>query len=141
MNLSKLASAGVMALAGMAYACGGGSDTKTEEAVSTTETEAPKKEMSFDEMYKDNPDYVDGLALVKESDCPSCHMVERKIVGPAYKDVAEKYESTDENIETLAKRVVEGNNGVWGQVPMPAHPGLSEDDAKKMVKYVLMLKK
>ncbi|MBD8488037.1 cytochrome C [Echinicola sp. CAU 1574] len=140
MNFSKVASAGVIALAGLAYACGGSSDTNSEEATSTPAA-APAKEMSFDEMYKDNPDYVSGLALVKESDCPSCHMVERKIVGPAYKDVAAKYESTDENIETLAKRVVNGSVGEWGEIPMPAHPGLSEDDAKIMVKYVLMLKK
>ncbi|GAB3648269.1 hypothetical protein GCM10028791_11730 [Echinicola sediminis] len=140
MNLSKITGASVIALAGFAYACGGGSDTKTEETA-TPAPATPAKEMSFDEMYKDNPDYVNGLALVKESDCPSCHMVERKIVGPAYKDVAEKYESTEENIETLAKHVVEGNSGVWGEVPMPAHPGLSQEDAKKMVKYVLMLKK
>ncbi|GGZ29365.1 hypothetical protein GCM10007049_23230 [Echinicola pacifica] len=139
MNFSKLAGASVIALAGMAYACGGGSDTKTEET--TTAAPVPQKELSFDEMYKDNPDYVNGLALVKESDCPSCHMVERKIVGPAYKDVAAKYESTDENIQTLATNVVNGNSGVWGQVPMPAHPGLSEEDAQKMVKYILMLKK
>lgn len=140
MNLSKIASAGVIALAGFAYACGGGSDTKTEET-STPAPAAPEKELSFDEMYKDNPDYVDGLALVKGSDCQSCHMVERKIVGPAYKDVAEKYESTEEIIDTLANRVIKGNSGVWGEVPMPAHPGLSQEDAKKMIKYVLMLKK
>ncbi|WP_186757655.1 c-type cytochrome [Echinicola salinicaeni] len=140
MNISKLASAGAIALAGFAYACGGGSDTKTE-TTSTPAATAPEKELSFDEMYKDNPDYVNGLALVKQSDCPSCHMVERKIVGPAYKDVAAKYESTEENIATLAEHVIKGNSGVWGEVPMPAHPGLSEDDAKQMVKYILLLKK
>jgi cytochrome c len=68
-------------------------------------------------------------------------MVERKIVGPSYADVAAKYESTEENITMLAQKVIAGGVGVWGEVPMPAHPGLSEDDAKDMVRYVLLLKK
>lgn len=139
MNLSKSLSIGVIALAGMAYACGG-SDSKKESETNTT-TAPPEKEVSLEEKYKDDPDYVKGLALVKESDCPSCHMVERKIVGPSYSDVAEKYETTEENIEMLAGRVIAGNVGAWGEVPMPAHPALSEEDAKQMVRYILLLKK
>jgi cytochrome c len=67
--------------------------------------------------------------------------VERKIVGPSYADVAAKYESTEENVAMLAKKVIEGGVGVWGEVPMPPHPALSEEDAKDMVRYVLLLKK
>lgn len=139
MNLSKSLSIGIIAVAGMAYACGGGSDSKKESETSTTAE--PQKEVSLEEKHKDDPDYVKGLALVKESDCPSCHMVERKIVGPSYAEVAAKYETTEENIETLAGRVIAGNVGEWGEVPMPAHPGLSEEDAKQMVRYILLLKK
>ena len=68
-------------------------------------------------------------------------MVDRKIVGPSYADVAAKYESTEENIAMLAQKVIAGGQGVWGEVPMPPHPGLSEEDAKDMVAYVLLLKK
>ena len=68
-------------------------------------------------------------------------MVERKIVGPSYADVAAKYESTEENITMLAKKVIAGGVGVWGEVPMAAHPGLTEEDAKDMVRYILLLKK
>ena len=68
-------------------------------------------------------------------------MVDRKIVGPSYAEVAAKYESTEENITMLAQKVIAGGVGVWGEVPMPAHPGLTEEDAKDMVRYVLLLKK
>ena len=68
-------------------------------------------------------------------------MLERKIVGPSYADVAAKYESTDENVELLAGRVIAGSVGTWGEIPMPAHPTLSEEDAKDLAKFVLLLKK
>ena len=68
-------------------------------------------------------------------------MVERKIVGPSYAEVAAKYESTEENVTMLAEKVIAGGVGVWGEVPMPPHPALSIEDAKDMVRYVLLLKK
>jgi cytochrome c len=68
-------------------------------------------------------------------------MVARKIVGPSYAEVAAKYESTEENINMLAQKVINGGVGVWGEVPMPAHLSLSEEDAKDMIRYVLLLKK
>jgi cytochrome c len=67
-------------------------------------------------------------------------MVERKIVGPSYSEVASKYESTEENHKLLAERVIAGSVGVWGEIPMVPHPSLSQEDAEQMVKYVLMLK-
>ncbi|HSI74775.1 MAG TPA: c-type cytochrome [Lunatimonas sp.] len=139
MKLNKTLSLAVVAGAMMVYSCGG-SGTKTETTTSTP-APAPAKEMTPEEKHKDNPDFVNGLALVKQSDCPSCHMVDRKIVGPSYGDVSEKYEITDENVERLASHVINGNVGVWGEIPMPAHPALSKEDAELMVKYVLLLKK
>jgi cytochrome c len=139
MKLNKTLSLAVVAGAMMVYSCGG-SGSKTETTTSTP-APAPAKEMSPEEKHKDNPDFVNGLALVKQSDCPSCHMVDRKIVGPSYGDVSEKYELTDENVERLASHVINGNVGVWGEIPMPAHPALSKEDAELMVKYVLLLKK
>jgi cytochrome c len=67
--------------------------------------------------------------------------VKEKNIGPAYQDVANKYENNDENIALLASKIIKGGSGVWGAIPMTPHPQISEDDAKQMVKYVLLLKK
>lgn len=140
MKINNLLNVGLIALAGLTFACGGG-----EKAAETTATEpvaeAPAKEMSLEEKYQNDPIYIKGLEKLKASDCTSCHMVERKIVGPSYAEVAAKYESTEENVTMLATKVIQGGVGVWGEVPMPAHPGLSEEDAKDMIRYVLLLKK
>jgi len=79
-----------------------------------------------------------GAQLVASSDCKTCHSEKAKIVGPAFADIAAKYKSGDE--EMLAKKVISGGSGNWGTVPMTAHPDLSIDDAKQMVKYVLSVK-
>jgi cytochrome c len=141
MKITKPLNLGLAALAGLAFACGGGEKSTESSAVVETAPAAPAKEMSLEDMYKDDPIYIKGLAKLKTSDCTSCHMVERKIVGPSYADVAAKYENTEENINMLAEKVIAGGVGVWGEVPMPPHPGLSVEDAKDMVAYVLLLKK
>ncbi|WP_183559130.1 c-type cytochrome [Mucilaginibacter sp. SP1R1] len=82
-----------------------------------------------------------GASLLAASDCNTCHKVDTKVIGPAFQDIAAKYPATDANIETLAKKVISGGKGNWGDIPMSAHPTLSESDAKEMVKYVLSLKK
>jgi cytochrome c len=80
-----------------------------------------------------------GEALVNASDCKTCHTVENKIVGPSYKEVAEKYDFTQANISMLAGKVLTGGAGTWGDIPMTAHPNLSQAEAEKMVVYVLSL--
>lgn len=139
MKINNLFNVGLIALAGLTFACGGGE--KAAETTAEPVAAAPAKEMSLEEKYQNDPIYIKGLEKLKTSDCTSCHMVERKIVGPSYAEVAAKYESTEENITMLAQKVIAGGVGVWGEVPMPAHPGLSEEDAKDMVRYVLLLKK
>ncbi|REG84523.1 c-type cytochrome [Algoriphagus antarcticus] len=142
MKITKPINLAIAAMAGLAFACGSGeksTETTTIEPVGTPA--APEKEMSLEEKYQDDPIYIKGLAKLKASDCTSCHMVERKIVGPSYAEVAAKYESTEENINMLAQKVVNGGVGVWGEIPMPAHPTVSLEDAKDMVAYVLILKK
>ena len=89
----------------------------------------------------DNPDYKKGLALVAGSDCLTCHKVSEKVIGPAYKDVAAKYENTDANIKMLAAKVIKGGGGNWGPVPMTPHPQLKQEDVEQMIKYILLLKK
>ena len=81
----------------------------------------------------------EGKALVEGADCLSCHKVDSKLVGPSYQDVAAKY--TDADIDHLAQKVIDGGKGVWGEVPMTPHAGLSKENAQKMVKYILSLKK
>lgn len=82
-----------------------------------------------------------GEALLAKSDCLACHSKTQKLVGPAYVNVAGKYPATEENIDHLADKIIAGGQGVWGAIPMTPHPGLSKDDAKDMVKYILSLKK
>jgi cytochrome c len=113
-------------------ACGGG-DTKKETTETTTTTAEAKP--------SDNPDYSKGLALVAGSDCLTCHKVAEKNIGPAYQEVAAKYENTDENIAMLAGKIIKGGSGNWGAIPMTPHAALSQDDAEAMVKYILLLKK
>jgi len=140
MRLLKILSAGVIALSTIAYSCGGGSSSS--ESSSTTSQSAPAPaSVSLEDKYKDDPVFVAGSTKAKEAGCTACHMVERKIVGPSYADVAAKYETTDENIAMLTANVINGNVGNWGEVPMPAHPHLAKDDVETIVKYVLLLKK
>jgi cytochrome c len=141
MKITKNLTFALVAIAGFSFACGGGETTSETATSSAVQAPAPAQEISLEEKYQNDPVYIKGLEKVKASDCTSCHMVERKIVGPSYADVAAKYESTDENIAMLAKKVVEGGVGVWGEVPMTAHPNVSIDDAKDMVAYILLLKK
>lgn len=90
---------------------------------------------------KPKNEYELGSTLMTKSDCMACHKVDQKVVGPAYADVAEKYEFNDKNVDYLAQKIIKGGAGVWGEIPMPAHADLSESDAKEMARYVLSLKK
>ena len=128
-----------MAIAAFLLSCGGGDSEKKEATDAATEpatTEPAKTEATTD--LSDNPDYQKGMAIVADTKnlCLTCH----KLVGPAYRDVANKYESTDANISMLAEKVVKGGTGVWGEVAMPANTVISLDDAKAAVKYVLLLR-
>ncbi|UCU96301.1 c-type cytochrome [Hydrogenophaga taeniospiralis] len=79
-------------------------------------------------------------ALAKSKNCMACHAVDKKLVGPAYKDVAKKYAGNAKAADMLAEKVVKGGSGVWGAIPMPANPQVSAADAKKLVAWVLSLK-
>jgi len=80
-----------------------------------------------------------GKLLVSKSDCFACHKTDGKLVGPSYADVAKKYPATDANIAMLSGKIIKGGSGTWGQIPMAAHPKVTQVDAKKMVKYILSL--
>lgn len=78
--------------------------------------------------------------LMKKYACNACHAVDKKVVGPSYKEVAAKYR-TDKTAEAkLVDKVKKGGVGVWGQVPMPPNSQVPDEDVKKLVKWVLSLK-
>ena len=83
---------------------------------------------------------VDGLALAQKNACLACHQVDKKVVGPAYKDVAKKYAGDKGAEAKLVKKVKEGGKGVWGEVPMPPNAQVKDDDIKAIVHWILSLK-
>jgi cytochrome c len=78
--------------------------------------------------------------LAKKNACTACHAVDKKIVGPAFKEVAAKYRNDKTAEAMLVKKVKEGGVGVWGQVPMPPNSTVSDKDIQTLVKWVLSLK-
>jgi len=82
-----------------------------------------------------------GEDLLKKSGCTACHSIDKKLVGPPYVEVAAKYKGDAGAAAKLADKVKKGGSGVWGQVPMPPNPQVSDADIKTMVTYILTLKK
>lgn len=78
-------------------------------------------------------------ALAKAKNCMSCHAIDKKLVGPSYKDVAAKYQGDKGAVATLAAKIKAGGKGVWGQIPMPPN-NVTEDEAKKLATWVLAQK-
>lgn len=78
-------------------------------------------------------------ALAKKHNCTACHQVDKKSVGPAYKDVAAKYKGQADAAAKLAVKVKKGGQGVWGQIPMPPNAAAPDADIDKLVKWVLAM--
>ena len=121
-------------------ACNSGSDTAAEttttESADTTAVAAP---VATD--FTSDPNYQKGLEIEAKSDCATCHKLNERLVGPSFKEIANKYAGADEaKIDSLAGKVINGGSGIWGQVPMTPHPAMSKEDAVTVVKYVLLLK-
>lgn len=81
-----------------------------------------------------------GEDLIKKSGCTACHAIDKKVLGPAYHDVAMKYKGDASAPAKLQEKVKKGGSGVWGQVPMPPNTQVSDADIKTMVAYILALK-
>lgn len=79
-------------------------------------------------------------ALAKSKNCLACHAIDKKVVGPAYKDVAKKYAGDAKAADMLAAKIIKGGAGVWGPVPMPANAQVNEAESKKLVAWILSLK-
>ncbi len=86
-----------------------------------------------------SPAWAD-LALANAKNCMACHAVDRKLVGPALKDVASKYANDKTAADKLATKIQKGGSGVWGPVPMPSNTQVSDADAKKLATWVLTIK-
>ena len=80
------------------------------------------------------------LALATSKNCMACHAVDKKLVGPSYKDVAAKYAGQKDAADKLASKIVKGGSGVWGAIPMPANAQVNPAEAKTLATWVLALK-
>ena len=78
--------------------------------------------------------------LPKKYNCTACHAPATKLVGPAYAEVAKKYAGQADAVARLSAKIKSGGSGVWGAIPMPPHPQVSDADAQKMASHVLGLK-
>ena len=79
-------------------------------------------------------------AMATAKNCMACHAVDKKLVGPSYKDVAKKYAGDAKAADMLATKIMKGGSGVWGAIPMPANPQVSDAEAKKLAAWVLSQK-
>ncbi|HDV6322519.1 TPA: c-type cytochrome [Burkholderia multivorans] len=79
----------------------------------------------------------DGLRVARSNACLGCHAVDRKLVGPSFKDIAARYKGDPQAVAKLSKKVKDGGSGVWGAIPMPAHPRMSDADLRSVVEWVL----
>jgi cytochrome c len=78
-----------------------------------------------------NPD------LAQKKNCMACHTVDKKVLGPSYKEVASKYAGQADAADKLTQKIIKGSSGTWGPVPMPPNPQVSEAEAKQLVQWVL----
>ncbi|RAI94182.1 c-type cytochrome [Algoriphagus yeomjeoni] len=153
MKTKTISKTAILVLAVMSFACGGGESSadKVESDKTPVEVEAAKpvpaiieepivEEEQVEEVIEEQSTIaLSGEQKIANSDCLSCHLVERKVIGPSFKEIAAEYKPTEDNITMLASKIINGGAGVWGEAAMSPHPALSEADAKEMVKYILSL--
>ena len=119
------------------YAC---NDSNPDKKATGTTEGSTTKEIAKVEDHTDSPEFQKGLELVKGSDCITCHKIDEKVIGPAFREIANRYHNDAATIDTLAHKIIAGGQGNWGNIPMLAHASLPLDDAKAMAKYILLLK-
>ena len=85
------------------------------------------------------PAFAD-VALATAKNCTSCHAVDKKVLGPSYKEVATKYAGQADAVDKLSGKIMKGGAGAWGPVPMPANAQVNADEARKLVTWILTLK-
>jgi cytochrome c len=82
---------------------------------------------------------MDGAALAQKKNCLACHALDKKVLGPSYKEVAKKYAGQPDAVNKLVTKIMKGGSGVWGAVPMPPQP-VSDAEAHALVKWILSQK-
>jgi cytochrome c len=92
--------------------------------------------LSASAIFSASPAFAD-LALATSKNCMACHAVEKKVVGPSYKEVAAKYKTDKAAAGKLAEKIIKGGSGAWGAVPMPANAQVNDAEAKKLVAWIL----
>ncbi len=125
----------------MLVSCSKSESTSIPDHSNVSVTSTPEPVVKKDSLGDLAKNIDEGKTLVEGADCMTCHQIGEKLIGPSYLDIAGKYENNAKNIEMLAGKIINGGSGVWGSVPMSAHPGMSPENAKKMVGYILSLKK
>jgi cytochrome c len=83
------------------------------------------------------PDAMASPELARSRNCVACHHAERRMIGPPYNAIAARYANDPTAVRTLTQRIIEGSGGNWGQLPMPAQPGLTPEDAEALVRWIL----
>jgi cytochrome c len=78
-------------------------------------------------------------ALAQKKNCMACHAMDKKLVGPSYKDVAAKYAKDKKAVDMLAEKIIKGGKGNWGEIPMPPN-AVTPDEAKKLAAWVMTVK-
>lgn len=101
----------------------------TEQAAAATETE-PAADTAA-------PDFAEIQPILAKNACLACHAVETKTLGPAYREVAEKYTGDPDAAATLAQHIKSGSSGIWGPIPMPPNPGISDTELTQVVDWIL----
>ena len=88
-------------------------------------------------MVQASPDPAEVQQILTKNACLACHAVDTKMIGPAYREVAEKYADDPDAADTIAEHIKNGSSGIWGAVPMPPNPGISDEEVEKVVEWVL----
>lgn len=96
-------------------------------------------EESFQPEARSSFKHLTGKNLIDESDCKSCHSIEKKSIGPSYKEIADKYKNDTKTVDFLAEKIILGGSGNWGKNMMAAHPQHSKEETTEMVHYILSL--
>ena len=123
----------ILGISAFIFACGSGAEDKAADTQTPAETPAAETPDAAASSTR-------GLELIGSSDCTTCHAIDKKGIGPAYVDVAKKYENSPAVVDTLISKIIHGGSGNWGAVPKTPHPDLPDQDAREMVNYILSLK-
>ncbi len=141
-----MAAAGIV-IAMTVMSCGSNprNDTQNpaQDSLSTGATATPNQpDNSVDNprASTNDPAYAQGAVLVANNNCKTCHAIDKKMTGPSYNMVADRYTNDAGMRDELAHKIRVGGSGRWGNVVMPAHPQVSNDDANQMANYILSLK-